>query len=318
MSFPIEFQGPQLQKDAGLSFSYSFDPISEIYLADVSKFKTLPVNVPACQFSLPSKTSNPNMSLTKNGTTTAFGINSVYITGSIPHRNSFDKTANSTTYSFVIEGYSTADVDYNKLLVFIPLTLDDNAIINAFNDFDNNIKTDKITPTDKNANLKLGTFIPNDVYYYYTYKSNSNVVYNVIFFESSQITYKSTSNLSSIIQFNQALFAANNTISDSTLTLYSSTGMPNNKDSIQDLYDESIFIDCQPVEVIDHQPKAFYTQLNAGKISKTMDMVLTIGLYIILIGFIVYTLIYLSKWIEKYRAGGIRVSPVPVSVRQGV
>jgi hypothetical protein len=301
MAFPILFDTPQIQSDPTLRFSYAFDTITAIKEANSVTYGKLPVatspELPAYLFTLTGPSANPNMSITTNGNTTTFGLRNIYITKCIPNVDT--KVDDSDSYSFVIEGYSTKDVDSVKILVFIPLTKDNTGnTMNAFSNFDNYVTTGNSQPLS--ANLNLGTFIPGSPYYHYLYKDSNSINYHVVFFPfNNLLTYDEASPIMGRIVNDPNIRDFNgNGYSDPAYTANQSIGSPNNMDSISDLFDESIFIDCQPVEVLNEE-SGLFIKMNGTKMSDYMDMSLTYIFIILVIGGIIWIIFKLKTWIRS-------------------
>jgi hypothetical protein len=264
------------------SFSYSFDKITGM---TVTENYTLPFSqankIPAIGMELEGRSANPNLSFSLNGITNIYNIQQIYISS---HRQIVqDGALNSKKYSLVIEGYSTGDVQNNKILIFIPINNSANpSNTNSFDSFNiifnylknntvNVLKTSNDTKTISDLQIDLNQVIPNESFYVYKKSDNNSVNYTILFFDNSQLFLNQTTDdyFTTAFSTNTAEIAYNaltNTAFEDTIAsflLYKSTVKPSKKDAITTSFEDNIYIDCQPVDLV-NEDKKFYFQKVEG------------------------------------------------------
>jgi hypothetical protein len=269
------------------SFSYSFDKITGI---TVNEDYELPFKqtyeIPALSIELEGRTANPNMSISLNGLTEVYNLQQLFISSHHPIVK--DNALNSKHYSLVIEGYSNADVQKSKLLIFIPI--DPAGVVstglNSFNSMnmlfsflnDNTanvtVNSDR-TKTLSGIDLNINELIPNEQFYLYQKTDNNSVNFTVIFFNTSKLftssktkSYftKAFSSNKAEIEYNKLDEEQNNTSFEDTtrnFLLYKSNVKPTKQASITTSFEDDIYIDCQPVDVANKE-KTFYFQKFEG------------------------------------------------------
>lgn len=270
-NIPIEFEPAEIVRNDTFHLSYVFDVIHSIE----TSLGTLPIQqeymINALQINLSGKTSNPNISLSLDGVTKLFTLNTAYITDTYPHIKDSKKEA-----SFVIEGYSIQNLTKERILLFLPMTKTtktnnvfyplEQSIINKTPikglTFDDYIKKDDIIT---------------DFYTYYNYKDNDGTLYHIIYFNNSTIKY--TTSLK--IPKNDAPYNSKNKIAN-----YKTTSLPKRHDKMDSKYEDNIYIDCVPVE-IENQKVAKYMKVSEKIGSYYAEFFIYI-VYVVILVLVVY------------------------------
>jgi hypothetical protein len=266
------------------SFSYSFDKISGMKFIENSELPFQQTNkIPAIGIELEGRSANPNISLSLNGITNLYNIQQLYICSHIPIIS--DTATNSNAYSLVIEGYSQADVQNKKIIVFIPIntTNTSGTTNNTFDSFNilfaylkNSASNVSVNTSDNSKSITsldfdINGMIPKKPFYIYQKIDNDSVNYTVVFFNNSELTMTSTTNDYFVNAFsNNSAQTTYNGLSSTafeettnTFQVYKSTVTPTKKASISNFAEDNIYIDCQPVD-IPNEKKNYYFQKMDG------------------------------------------------------
>ena len=264
------------------SFSYSFDKITGVTITEDFKLPFNQTNqIPSIGIELDGRSAKANISLSLNGITNLYNIQQLHICSH--HQIIEDGALNSINYSLVIEGYSTGDVQNKKILIFIPINSvsSSSSNVNQFDPFNvifsylkNNTNVtenyDK-TKTITDLIIDLNTVIPNNKYYLYQKSDNNSVNYSVIFFDTSSLFLNTTTSdyFTKTFAVNKAEIAynalTNTSFEDTTASflLYKSTLKPSKRDMLESSFEDNIYIDCQPIDIV-NEDKKFYFQKVAG------------------------------------------------------
>ena len=156
--------------------------------------------------------------------------------------------------------------------------------------------------------LDLNPYIPKKPFSYYTHE---NVVkYHVAFFEESDLKYSANLSIPNFTAVGTAPPAYPET--PKIETLYLSKDTPVYRKALSDTFQDNIYIDCVPVDLLE-KPKN-YTKLEVGaggyRPNKFIDM-LVIMAYIILLILLVYGLYKLGIWVNSATSTS-KASPPPV------
>ncbi len=144
--------------------------------------------------------------------------------------------------------------------------------------------------------LDLNPFIPKKRFSYYTYENVTK--YHVAFFEESDLKYSASLSIPDFEVVGTAKPAYPKTPNIETLSLSKDT--PVYRKALSDTFQDNIYIDCVPVDLLE-KPKN-YTKLELGaagfKANKFIDM-LVIMAYMILLILLVYGLYKLGMWVNS-------------------
>jgi hypothetical protein len=279
-NIPVKFNTTDVVSNPTLHLSYTFDKLTSLE-AEVSAMPFHQEYLISClKLNLGGRTSNPNISVSLDAVTHLFSLNCCYITDIYPHMEDQE-----TDKSFVIEGYSTENIDKERLLIYLPMT----QIADTTNTF-YGLETSIIESRTNNsivslpAFLDLNEFIPyanseNDGYTYFKFIDNDAYIYHVIYFKNSYLQY--TSALT--IPANTAEYKSINKILN-----YIAIDPPKRHDNMTNQFEDNIYIDCVPVDLQDRE-EAKYLKID-DKYQNFFNEILVYITYIIIITLIVYSI----------------------------
>ena len=263
---PLRFDNSVPSDKVGLS--YSFNPVTTMTITENSKLPFYQTNqIPAISIDTPS--TNASIALTLDGITLLYIIEKIHISSNRPTLK--DNTYTTNKYAVVVEGYSNIDTLRKKVLIFIPIDPDGSTLLvnnslSAFNSIflflQNNtgqvIENDDLTKTISDIDFNINELIPNESFYIYEKSDNnsSSVNYKVIFFEKSTLFTTSQSLAYFTSRFNKnteqiRYKSASHVpeIATDDFVLTQSSSRPSEKTSLTTTIEDSIYIDCQPVDV---------------------------------------------------------------------
>jgi len=257
---PFDFTKTIEQNIDTLSFNYSFDITPSITSVDTTNtlnegmsIKQTP-KIPSIVLSLGGRTSRTSITIGINGKVNAFNLYDAYITKVFP------KMKKGSSYNFVIEGISLKNIDGEKILVFIPLNPGTGSKGNMFYSLETALTSDSNTLKESASDLSIdfNKIIPENKFYYHTYTDSSSTLYHMITFDTSLLSYdaifgkilsnsldkKTTDYFSEIKEKNNATLS---------YPLFISTSNPVNQDVITNSFEDNIYIDCQPVDLLKNE-----------------------------------------------------------------
>jgi len=311
-----------------LSLNYSFDVINSITTIDTTNElnEGLSINqtpkIPAIILNLGGRTSNANMSIGINGKVTPFNLYDAYIT------NVFPKIKNNNEYSFVIEGFSSQNIGGEKILIYIPInpvgiTSGENPFSLLVSALVNESTPPKLKEITNNINIDFNKFIPNNKYYYYNYTDSIQTTYNIISFDSSNLSYDTNfgnilsasfnkdKNPKSKMYFEQI---GSKDVAINTTPLYISKSNPTNQDVITKSYEDNIYIDCQPTDNVNKDSEDNYMQSSVKQalgLVKYIEISFPYIIFIICLTLIVICIFSLSSILKKYVSTTVSDSKQP-------
>ena len=311
---PFDFTNTIEQNIDTLSLNYSFDITTSINSVNTTNVlnEGLSINqspkIPCIILNLGGRTSKTVMSIGINGKILAFNLYDAYITKVFP------KIKKSNSYNFVIEGISLKNINGEKILIYIPLnsklgTISVGSTGNPFYPIETALTSDSNTLRDaaSELNIDFNKIIPDNKYYYHTYTDSSSTLYNIITFETSNLTYstifgniltaaldkKSTDYFSAIKEKNNA------TIS---YPLFMSTTNPINQDVITNTFEDNIYIDCQPPDLLKNEG-GNYLQTTLKEAESLVSYLEKAFPYLLIIVFLTLLIIFtysISAFFKKY------------------
>ena len=330
---PFDFTNTIEQNIDTLSLSYSFDITTSITTVDTKNVlnEGLSMNqipkAPAIILNLGGRTSKAVMSIGMNGKLTPFNLYDAYITKIFP------KIKKASSYNFVIEGISAKNINGEKILIYSPLNQKLGATSvgttgNPFYPIETALTSDSNTLTDiaSELNIDFNTLIPMDKYYYHTYTDTSNTLYNIITFDTSNLTYgtifgkilsasldKKTTDYFSVIKEKN-----NATIS---YPLFRSITNPTNQDIITNSLEDNIYIDCQPTDLLKNEG-GNYMQTTVKEAVGLVTYLERAFPYLILIVFltllIIFTFSISSFFKNQFTSDSVIEDPKPYLTIKGV
>jgi hypothetical protein len=227
----------------------------------------------------------PALSISSKGVTHLFTLNSLYLCRWYPH-----KTLPSDQISLVIEGTHQKNPS-EKLLLYIPVSKSATAKV-PFQLIETTITTTPMTGTM----LDLNPFIPKKRFSYYTYENVTK--YHVAFFEESDLKYSATLSIPDFAVVGTAKPAYPET--PKIETLYLSKDTPVYRKALSDTFQDNIYIDCVPVDLLE-KPKN-YTKIEVGaggyRANKFIDMLVVMA-YMILLILLVVGFYKLGMWVNS-------------------
>jgi hypothetical protein len=310
---PFDFSNTIEQSIDTLAFNYSFDIIPSITTVNTSNslnegisIKQTP-KIPSIILSLGGRTTRTVMSIGINGKITGFNLYNSYITKVFP------KIKKGSSYSFVIEGLSLQNTNGEKILVYIPLNQGTGSKSNMFYPMEAALTSESKTLRDNSTDLSIdfNKFIPETKYYYHTYTDSSSTLYHIITFDTSLLSYdatfgnilstsldkKTTDYLSEIKEKNNA------TIS---YPLFVSTSNPINQDVIPNTFEDNIYIDCQPVDLLNNEGKNYLqtTVKEAVGLVSYIERSFPYLIFIVFLSLLIYFIYSLSSFIKSQFKSG--------------
>lgn len=286
MSLPIQFEEASRLEDPNLHMSYRFE---EAYLTSKEN-SNIAGTIPSLLLSLENRSALPALSISSKGVTHLFTLQSVHLSHWYPY-----KTRPSDQVALVIEGTHQKNPS-EKLLLYIPVSKSATAKV-PFQLIETTITTTPMTGTM----LDLNPFIPKKRFSYYTYENVTK--YHVAFFEESDLKYSATLSIPDFEVVGTAKPAYPATPNIETLSLSKDT--PVYRKALSDTFQDNIYIDCVPVDLLE-KPKN-YTKLEVGaggyRPNKFIDM-LVIMAYMILLILLVYGLYKLGMWVNTMTSSG--------------
>jgi Na+-transporting methylmalonyl-CoA/oxaloacetate decarboxylase gamma subunit len=305
---PFDFSNTIEQSIDTLAFNYSFDIIPSITTVNTSNslnegisIKQTP-KIPSIILSLGGRTTRTVMSIGINGKITGFNLYNSYITKVFP------KIKKGSSYSFVIEGLSLQNTNGEKILVYIPLNQGTGSKSNMFYPMEAALTSESKTLRDNSTDLSIdfNKFIPENKYYYHTYTDSASTLYHIITFDTSLLSYdpnfgnilstsldkKTTDYLSEIKEKNNA------TIS---YPLFVSTSNPINQDVIPNTFEDNIYIDCQPVDLLNNEGKNYLqtTVKEAVGLVSYIEKSFPYLIFIVFLSLLIYFIYSLSSFIKS-------------------
>lgn len=279
-NIPVLFNTTDLVSNPTLHFSYTFDKLTSLE-AEVSVMPFRQEYLISClKLNLGGRTSNPNISVSLDAVTHLFTLNGCYITDIYPHMEGVE-----TDKSFVIEGYSTANINKERLLIYLPMThIADTT--NIFYDLETAIIESRTSNSLVNlpVNIDLNGFIPytdseSDRYTYFKYIDDQAYIYHVIYFKSSFLKYTSALTLPA----NTAEYSSVNKIMN-----YMATAPPKRHDNMTNQFEDNIYIDCVPVDLQDREQEK-YLKIDE-QYQNVFNEILVYIVYIIILTLVVYAI----------------------------
>jgi len=290
-NLPISFGKTDIIRNPSLHLSYTFDKI----LSVESVVSQLPLNqnyiIKALQINLEGRTSNPNISISKDSNTTLFTLNTCYLTDIYPHSDEA-----TTDKAFVIEGYSIEHVNKERILIFLPMTNRTNTE-NIFLPVERAI----INKSRLEYGLDLNEFIPSktidtDYFTYYKHSDNDGIIYHIVYFDSSELGY--TAALTSIPQNTEEYSSPAQALN------HKSTTVPKQHSNMTNQFEDNIYIDCVPVDLLEQEAKK-YLKVDKKYVNQFKDLMMYIS-YFILLTLIVYGIYYIYIYTTNLKS-----SPFP-------
>jgi hypothetical protein len=230
MSLPIQFDETSRLEDPSLHMAYRFEGA---FLS--SKENSMIGTIPSLQLSLDNRSALPALSISSKGVTHLFTLQSLHLSHWYPY-----KTRPSDQIALVIEGTHQKNPS-EKLLLYIPVSKSATTKV-PFELIETTITAAPMSGTM----IDLNPFIPKKRFSYYTYENVTK--YHVAFFEESDLKYSSLT----IPDFNGGTMPATPKIE--TLTLSKDT--PVYRKALSDTFQDNIYIDCVPVELLE-KPKNY-------------------------------------------------------------
>jgi hypothetical protein len=281
-NLPIEFNTIDVVKNNTLHLSYVFDVIDNVEANE----ENLPIKqdfqIKGIHVNLSGKTSNPNISVSIDGTTHLFTLNNAYITDKYPHLKE-----DVLDCAFVIEGYSIVNIKKERVLIFLPMKKT-TLTTNVFYPLEQ-----AIVNKGPIKGLTFNDYIPHstlekDSYTYYSHTDNDGFFYHVLYFKTSPLEYT----LALTIPKNDEGYK-----SEYKIVQYKSASLAKQHDNISSQFEDNIYIDCVPVELENQKITKFmnFTK-DAGSIY--VDILLYI-VYIVILTIIVYGIYYIYIYSSK-------------------
>ena len=291
MPLPIQFDETSRSEDPNLRMSYRFE---EAYLSSTENSNI--VETPCLRLYLENRSALPALSISSKGVTHLFTLQTLYLSHWHPY-----KTRVSDRISLVIECTHQKNPS-EKLLVYIPVSKTATSKV-PFNLIENTIASNPVAGTM----LDLNQYIPKKPFSYYTYENVAK--YHVVFFDESDLKYSAALTIP-----NYPIVGTTSPYPETPKieTLYLSKDTPVYRKALSDTFQDNIYIDCVPVDLLE-KPKN-YTKLELGaggyRPNKFIDM-LVIMAYIILLILLVYGLYKLGMWVNSSTSTP-KASPPPV------
>jgi len=301
---PFDFKHTNEQKIDSLSLNYSFDITTSITTIDTTNVLNEGLSIsqtpkaPAIILSLGGRTSKTVMTIGINGKTSGFNLYCAYITKVFPNI----KKDKGEYYSFVIEGVSSNNVNGEKILIFIPLnkisTLSSMGSANVFQSIETALTNgDNLKEVSTELSIDFNKIIPESNYYYYTYTDSKRTIYNIITFDTSNLSYTSIFEKILSSSLNEKTTKYELDIKEkNTATLsypvYMSTSIPVNQDVITKSFEDNIYIDCQPVDLLKNEGKN-YLQTTIKEATGLITYLEVAFPYLILIVFLTLLIIFI-------------------------
>jgi hypothetical protein len=299
-NLPISFGKTDIVNNTSLHMSYTFDKIlsvetsiSELPLVQDYKIKALKIN-------LEGKTSNPSISVAIDSNTRLFTLNTCYVTDIYPHEKEV------TTYkAFVIEGYSVENINKEKVMIFLPMT-EISETNNLFFPLEKAILEKETNKKIENG-LDLNDFIPStsldtDTFTYYKHSDNNGTFFHIIYFKTSNLSY--TAALAANVPVNTTPYS-----SPSQVMNYKSTIVAKQHSSMTNDYEDNIYIDCVPVDLLEQNKKKYLKVDN--KYAKKFNHFLIYIAYFIILTLIVYGIYYIYIYATGFKLSDIKFSLSP-------
>lgn len=275
-NLPIVFSTFDIVKNNTLHLAYGFDVIDKVEAVT----DTLPLKqdmpIKALRLNLSGKTSNPNISVSIDGKTHLFTLETAYITDKYPHLKD-----TVTDKAFVIEGYSVENVKKERILIFLPMTTTTETT-NLFYPLEQTI----INKTPLKG-FTFNDYIPTstldtDAYTYYSHTDNEGCFYHVLYFQRSPLQYTVALN----IPANEGEYK-----SDYKLTNYKTATLARQHDNMNTQFEDNIYIDCVPVE-LENQKVAKFLNFTRDAGSMYVEMLMYV-VYVAIITIVVYGIYYI-------------------------
>lgn len=279
---PIKFRAIDAIENETLHLSYVFDYLNQIE----TEIAVLPIKqetpIKALHIELNGKTSNPNISVSVEGETRLFTLNSAYITDRYPYF--IDAVLDK---AFVIEGYSTKNITKERVLIFLPMTVTSETT-NVFYPLEQSIVNK--TPI---KGLTFDDYIPsidikNDYYIYYTFTDSEGCIYHMLYFTKTSLQYTSA------LKIPKNEDAYNSTIK---ANLYKCATVAKRHDNMNSQFEDNIYIDCVPVDIKNQQILKYMKYTD--KIGGYYNDVLLYLVYVIMLTLVVYGIYYIYIYISK-------------------
>lgn len=276
-NLPIEFKTSDIVTNSTLHLSYAFDVLNAVEKTE-EEFpvkQDTPINV--LQLSLTGKTSNPSFSIAINGTTKLFSLNSAYVTDTYPHMKDYVKKK-----AFVIEGYSLENINKERALIYLPMTLSTDTK-NVFYPLEDAILNN--TPL---KSLTFDNYIPDgpiltDYFTYYTHTDKNGCLYHVIYYDTSSLGYTSAL----VVPENNGTYR-----SEYKVINYRADTVAKRHDNMTNQFEDNIYIDCVPVDLYNKsQEKYLKIDDEYGKIIQEILMYVA---FIIIMSLVIYGVYYLN------------------------
>jgi len=274
-NIPLEFTTANIIINNTLHLAYGFDVLSKVETVHAELPVKQATPIKALQLNLTGKTSNPSISVSMEGKTNLFTLNTAYITDRYPH---VKETA--MNIAFVIEGYSIVNVKKEKVLIFLPMTITTETS-NLFYPLEQTIVNN--TPI---TGFTFNDYIPKssietDAYLYYNHTDDDGCFYHILYFQSSPLKYTSALK----IPVNRDEYK-----SDYKVNSYKSAMLSKQHDNMNTQFEDNIYIDCVPVE-LENQKAVKFLDFSKDAGSMYVEM-LTYLVYVVMLTILVYGIYY--------------------------
>jgi hypothetical protein len=295
-NIPLVIDESDIRTNDTVHLSFAFSVIDKVD----SSVSTLPIEqaipIKALQLSLYGKTSNPNISLSSDGITRLYTLETGYITDKCPHIKTtvIDK-------AFIIEGYSIDKVNKERILIYLPMKIGTDTT-NPFYPLEQSI----LNKTNMNG-FTFNTFIPltnlgTDYYTMFSHTDRDGIKFINVYFNASSLLYSSA--LTSKIPVNSGEYK-----SEYKLTHFKSKTLAKQHNNINSSFEDNIYIDCVPVE-LENKKVIQYMSFSYNADSIYMDMLLYI-VYIITMTIVVYSIYYIYIYSSGSKSGSVTPSASP-------
>ena len=261
--FPVVFTpaDTSIMTEDTTNLSYLFNTISGFKIENKEPLPFLP-GILGVQLSIQGNFNEPSFAFTRNRRTQTYKLDSLYLAPFCPTFNIVE-LPDPTRNSLVIKGSIAENGVQQTIFLYIPFEVQtvENCIVqvNLFdkvntlmvNAINNNLKEVKGT------NIDLNKMIPKSPYQYYELVNDKKNV--IIFFDSSSLILSST-----LVGMVPRKMEYNTKTTNKTFTIYESTNPPEMRRITLGMED-SIYIDCMPVELVNEDKKTFLKKMPSLK-----------------------------------------------------
>lgn len=255
--FPVVFKPADttIVTEDTTNLSIFFEPVNGFSFSE-QRMPFLP-DAKGIQLFIPGKFIEPSFAFTRNRRTQTYMFETLYLCPFCPTLAT-ETLTKPTRNSLIIKGSITENNVQQSIFLYIPFevqTLQTGTQINLFDEVNKSMMAARTNENNKvtGTTIDLNNMVPKTPYHYYELVNDKKNV--VIFFETSSLLLDP-----SLVALISPKMEYNAKTTNKTFTIYNSVNPPEMKRITLGMED-SIYIDCMPVDLVNEEKKTYLKQM---------------------------------------------------------